>query len=105
MHKTHREELDGSLWLLSKILCLLPELVQRRWQCHSLGRILAKLLHYGNSVKLRREGVKYFLLWYQALGDNAREAKLQFFRSIVLPPKQLTKGTHCWRRQVINQVI
>ncbi|XP_058130699.1 probable Rho GTPase-activating protein CG5521 isoform X3 [Anopheles coustani] len=71
VHKTHREELDGSLWLLSKILCLLPELVQRRWQCHSLGRILAKLLHYGNSVKLRREGVKYFLLWYQALGDNA----------------------------------
>uniref|UniRef100_A0A8D8AP22 Probable Rho GTPase-activating protein CG5521 n=1 Tax=Culex pipiens TaxID=7175 RepID=A0A8D8AP22_CULPI len=71
VHKTHREELDGSLWLLNKILCLLPELVARRWQVHSLGRILAKLLHYGNSVKLRREGVRYFLLWYQALGDNA----------------------------------
>ncbi|XP_058461535.1 probable Rho GTPase-activating protein CG5521 isoform X1 [Malaya genurostris] len=71
VHKTHREELDGSLWLLSKILCLLPELIARRWQVHSLGRILAKLLHYGNSVKLRREGVRYFLLWYQALGDNA----------------------------------
>lgn len=71
VHKTHREELDGSLWLLNKILCLLPELIARRWQVHSLGRILAKLLHYGNSVKLRREGVRYFLLWYQALGDNA----------------------------------
>ncbi|XP_065085904.1 probable Rho GTPase-activating protein CG5521 isoform X2 [Ochlerotatus camptorhynchus] len=71
VHKTHREELDGSLWLLSKILTLLPELIARRWQVHSLGRILAKLLHYGNSVKLRREGVRYFLLWYQALGDNA----------------------------------
>ncbi|XP_055618847.1 probable Rho GTPase-activating protein CG5521 isoform X2 [Toxorhynchites rutilus septentrionalis] len=71
VHKTHREELDGSLWLLNKILCLLPELIARRWQVHSLGRILAKLLHYGNSVKLRKEGVRYFLLWYQALGDNA----------------------------------
>ncbi|XP_055546648.1 probable Rho GTPase-activating protein CG5521 isoform X2 [Wyeomyia smithii] len=71
VHKTHREELDGSLWLLSKILCLLPELIARRWQVHSLGRILAKLLHYGNSVKLRKEGVRYFMLWYQALGDNA----------------------------------
>ncbi|XP_017873738.1 PREDICTED: probable Rho GTPase-activating protein CG5521 isoform X1 [Drosophila arizonae] len=71
VHKAHREELDGSLWLLEKILCLLPELLARRWQCHSLSRIMAKLLHLGNSPKLRREGVKYFLLWYQTLGDNA----------------------------------
>lgn len=28
-----------------------------------------KLLHHGNSSKLRREGVKLFLCWYQALGD------------------------------------
>lgn len=58
VHKAHREELDGSLWLLEKILCLLPELLARRWQCHSLSRIMAKLLHLGNSPKLRREGVK-----------------------------------------------
>ncbi|XP_037955587.1 probable Rho GTPase-activating protein CG5521 isoform X2 [Teleopsis dalmanni] len=71
VHKAHREELDGTLWLLEKILCLLPELLGRRWQCHSLSRIMAKLLHLGNSPKLRREGVRYFLLWYQALGDNS----------------------------------
>lgn len=59
VHKAHREELDGSLWLLGKILHLLPELVARRWQCHSLGRVMAKLLHHGNSAKLRREGVRY----------------------------------------------
>lgn len=58
VHKAHREELDGSLWLLGKILCLLPELVARRWQCHSIGRIMAKLLHHGNSAKLRKEGVR-----------------------------------------------
>lgn len=58
VHKAHREELDGSLWLLGKILCLLPELIGRRWQCHSLGRMMAKLLHHGNSSKLRREGVR-----------------------------------------------
>ncbi|KAL9899872.1 putative Rho GTPase-activating protein CG5521 isoform 1-T1 [Glossina fuscipes fuscipes] len=71
VHKAHREELDGSLWLLEKILCLLPELLARRWQCHSLSRIMGKLLHLGNSPKLRKEGVRYFLLWYQALGENA----------------------------------
>ncbi|GBP13550.1 Probable Rho GTPase-activating protein CG5521 [Eumeta japonica] len=71
IHKAHREELDGSLWLLEKILCLLPELLARRWQCHSLSRIMGKLLHLGNSPKLRKDGVRYFLLWYQALGENA----------------------------------
>ena len=57
-HKAHREELDGTLWLLRKILCLLPELLARRWQCHSLSRIMAKLLHLGNSPWLRKEGVR-----------------------------------------------
>lgn len=61
VHKAHREELDGSLWLLGKILHLLPELVARRWQCHSIGRVMAKLLHHGNSSKLRREGVRYVI--------------------------------------------
>jgi hypothetical protein len=72
--KTHREELDGSIWLLGKVIYLLPELVAKRWQCHSTSRILMKLLHHGNSSKLRREGVKYFLCWYQALGDSEHGA-------------------------------
>jgi hypothetical protein len=74
VHKAHREELDGSIWLLGKVIYLLPELVAKRWQCHSTSRILMKLLHHGNSNKLRREGVKYFLVWYQALGDSEHGA-------------------------------
>lgn len=58
VHKAHREELDGSLWLLEKVLCFLPELISRRWQCHSLSRIMGKLLHLANSPKLRKEGVR-----------------------------------------------
>lgn len=58
VHKAHKEELEGCLWLLGKVLCLLPELVAKRWQCHSLSRIMSKLLHTGNSHKLRREGVR-----------------------------------------------
>lgn len=74
MHKAHREELDGSIWLLGKVIYLLPELIAKRWQCHSTSRILMKLLHHGNSIKLRREGVRYFLVWYQALGDSEHGA-------------------------------
>ncbi|CAD7084282.1 unnamed protein product [Hermetia illucens] len=83
VHKAHREELDGSLWLLEKILCFLPELLARRWQCHSLSRLMGKLLHTGNSAKLRKDGVRYFLLWYQALGDNAPAEVHAMFAELV----------------------
>nr|XP_046485435.1 probable Rho GTPase-activating protein CG5521 [Neodiprion pinetum] len=90
VHKAHREELEQVLQLLEKILTLLPELLNRRWQCHSLARILRKLLHPGNSWKLRRQAIRYFILWYQALGDNAPEHIHQMFACLVpgFPPSQ-----------------
>ncbi|XP_053985910.1 ral GTPase-activating protein subunit alpha-1 isoform X9 [Hylaeus volcanicus] len=90
VHKAHREELEQVLQLLEKVLTLLPELLNRRWQCHSLARILQKLLHPGNSWKLRRQAVRYFILWYQALGENAPEHIHQMFASLVpgFPPQQ-----------------
>ncbi|CAL7949772.1 unnamed protein product [Xylocopa violacea] len=90
VHKAHREELEQVLQLLEKVLTLLPELLNRRWQCHSLARILQKLLHPGNSWKLRKEAIRYFILWYQALGENAPEHIHQMFASLVpgFPPQQ-----------------
>ncbi|XP_044599551.1 ral GTPase-activating protein subunit alpha-1 isoform X3 [Cotesia glomerata] len=81
--RAHREELDQVLLLLEKILILLPELLNRRWQCHSLARILHKLLHPGNSWKLRRQALRFFILWYQALGDNAPQHIHQMFACLV----------------------
>ncbi|XP_057337065.1 ral GTPase-activating protein subunit alpha-1 isoform X2 [Microplitis mediator] len=83
VHKAHREELEQVLLLLEKILILLPELLNRRWQCHSLARILHKLLHPGNSWKLRRQALRFFILWYQALGDNAPDHIHQMFACLV----------------------
>ncbi|XP_066587129.1 probable Rho GTPase-activating protein CG5521 isoform X2 [Prorops nasuta] len=90
VHKAHREELEQVLLLLERILTLLPELLNRRWQCHSLARILQKLLHPGNSWKLRRQAIRYFILWYQALGDNAPDHIHQMFSCLVpgFPPRQ-----------------
>ncbi|XP_012235826.1 probable Rho GTPase-activating protein CG5521 isoform X4 [Linepithema humile] len=92
VHKAHREELEQVLQLLEKVLTLLPELLNRRWQCHSLARILQKLLHPGNSWKLRRQAIRYFILWYQALGENAPEHIHQMFASLVpgFPPHQVS---------------
>ncbi|XP_072930014.1 probable Rho GTPase-activating protein CG5521 [Epargyreus clarus] len=83
VHKAGREELEGALSLLEKVLCLLPELIGKRWQLHSLTRIFLKLLHGGNSQKLRAEALRYFLLWYQALGDNAPFEVHRMFASLV----------------------
>jgi len=59
VHKAHREELECVLQILEKVLVYLPELLSKRWQCHSLTRIMTKLLHPGNSWKLRREAIRY----------------------------------------------
>ncbi|CAG4931784.1 unnamed protein product [Parnassius apollo] len=83
VHKAGREELEGALSLLEKVLCLLPELLGKRWQLHSLTRIFSKLLHSGNSQKLRAEAIRYFLLWYQALGDNAPHEVHRMFAGLV----------------------
>ncbi|KAG8192293.1 hypothetical protein JTE90_002117 [Oedothorax gibbosus] len=82
-HRTAKEDLEIVRFVFEKILVLLPELINRRWQCHSIQRIMKKFLHHGNSTKLRREGVRLFLLWYQILGENAPEALDSMFTSLV----------------------
>ncbi|XP_024407079.2 ral GTPase-activating protein subunit alpha-1 isoform X6 [Desmodus rotundus] len=82
-HKSQREELDAILFIFEKILQLLPERIHQRWQFHSIGLILKKLLHTGNSLKIRREGVRLFLLWLQALQHNCSREQLWMFSCLI----------------------
>ncbi|XP_036006700.1 ral GTPase-activating protein subunit alpha-1 isoform X2 [Fundulus heteroclitus] len=93
-HKSQREELDSILFIFEKILQLLPERIQNRWQFHSIGLTLKKLLHTGNSLKIRREGVRLFLLWMQALQSNAEHEQLCMFACLIPGfPAPLLRGT------------
>ncbi|XP_061700796.1 ral GTPase-activating protein subunit alpha-1 isoform X5 [Syngnathoides biaculeatus] len=93
-HKSQREELDSILFIFEKILQLLPEKIQSRWQFHSIGLILKKLLHTGNSLKIRREGVRLFLLWMQGLQSNAQHEQLCIFACLIPGfPSPLCHGT------------
>ncbi|XP_046401703.1 probable Rho GTPase-activating protein CG5521 isoform X2 [Ischnura elegans] len=83
VHKAHREEVDCALATLERVFVLVPELVGKRWQCHSLTRIMHKILHPGNSWKLRRDATRLFLLWYQALGERAPESLHNMFATLV----------------------
>ncbi|XP_050933985.1 ral GTPase-activating protein subunit alpha-2 isoform X4 [Lates calcarifer] len=82
-NKSQREELDSILFIFEKILQLLPEKIYNRWQFHSIGSILKKLLHTGNSFKIRCEGIRLFLLWLQALRDNCAEEQFLIFACLV----------------------
>ncbi|XP_050439323.1 ral GTPase-activating protein subunit alpha-1 isoform X2 [Adelges cooleyi] len=81
--KIHRDELDTILIILEKVLTLCPEIVAQRWQCHSMCIIITKLLHPENSWRLRREGIKFFILWYQILGHNAPDSVHAMFATLV----------------------
>ncbi|XP_067336151.1 ral GTPase-activating protein subunit alpha-2 isoform X3 [Channa argus] len=93
-NKSQREELDSILFIFEKILQLLPEKIYNRWQFHSIGSILKKLLHTGNSFKIRCEGIRLFLLWLQALRDNCAEEQFLIFACVVpgFPAVPSTRG-------------
>ncbi|XP_029972014.1 ral GTPase-activating protein subunit alpha-1 isoform X3 [Salarias fasciatus] len=102
-HKSQREELDSILFIFEKILQLLPERIQSRWQFHSIGLILKKLLHTGNSLKIRREGVRLFLLWMQALQSNAEREQLCMFACLIPGfPAPICHGTPRTLDSLIN---
>uniref|UniRef100_A0A3B4YQI7 Ral GTPase activating protein catalytic subunit alpha 1 n=1 Tax=Seriola lalandi dorsalis TaxID=1841481 RepID=A0A3B4YQI7_SERLL len=74
-HKSQREELDSILFIFEKILQLLPERIQSRWQFHSIG-------------------VRLFLLWMQALQCNAEREQLCMFACLIPGfPAPLCHGT------------
>ncbi|XP_039241716.1 ral GTPase-activating protein subunit alpha-2 isoform X3 [Pipra filicauda] len=93
-NKSQREELDSILFLFEKILQLLPERIFYRWHFRSIGSILKKLLHTGNSLKIRCEGIRLFLLWLQALQTNCGEEQILLFACLVpgFPPLVSSRG-------------
>ncbi|CAH1791020.1 unnamed protein product [Owenia fusiformis] len=82
-NKAHKEEFDNVLFIFEKILLLLPELIHKRWQYHSMGRLLKKLLHPANTLKIRREGMRLFIIWYMIMQENATEECHMTYASLV----------------------
>ncbi|CAG2174785.1 unnamed protein product, partial [Oppiella nova] len=73
-HKPNKEELDSVLYIFEKILTFLPELLQKKWQFQSILLIFRKVLHHLNIIKIRQEGMRLFLIWYQIVGDEVSNA-------------------------------
>ncbi|XP_064428814.1 ral GTPase-activating protein subunit alpha-2 isoform X6 [Mirounga angustirostris] len=102
-NKSQREELDSILFLFEKILQFLPERIFFRWHYQSIGSTLKKLLHTGNSAKIRCEGIRLFLLWLQALQTNCAEEQVLIFACLVpgFPAIMSSRGP-CTLETLIN---
>uniref|UniRef100_A0A8I5R1L8 Ral GTPase activating protein catalytic subunit alpha 2 n=1 Tax=Papio anubis TaxID=9555 RepID=A0A8I5R1L8_PAPAN len=68
-----------------------------------LGSTLKKLLHTGNSAKIRCEGIRLFLLWLQALQTNCAEEQVLIFACLVpgFPAVMSSRGP-CTLETLIN---
>uniref|UniRef100_A0A9J8D536 Ral GTPase activating protein catalytic subunit alpha 2 n=1 Tax=Cyprinus carpio carpio TaxID=630221 RepID=A0A9J8D536_CYPCA len=76
-NKSQREELDSILFIFELlIVCYFKHF-------SFIGSILKKLLHTGNSFKIRCEGMRLFLLWLQALQSNCAEEQLLIFACLI----------------------
>lgn len=87
--KQRRDDLDCILFMLEKILIYNPELIKKRWQFYSITFVMQKLLHQNNACRLRQEGVRLFVIWYQILCDETNVELQTMFGSIVpgiVPP-------------------
>ena len=67
---SQREDLEVVLYTLEKILLLLPEILEQRWQINSIVFVFRKMLHYANVWRIRQEGLRLFLVYYQILGEK-----------------------------------
>ncbi|XP_068249956.1 ral GTPase-activating protein subunit alpha-2 isoform X1 [Palaemon carinicauda] len=83
VQRSHREDLESSLYILDRLLCLLPELFEKRWQCNALTHIFKKILHPGNTVRLRREAMRLFIIWYMIVGDCKTPEMDRMFASLI----------------------
>ncbi|KAM5245531.1 ral GTPase-activating protein subunit alpha-2 [Ctenodactylus gundi] len=102
-NKSQREELDSILFLFEKILQFLPERIFFRWHYQSIGSTLKKLLHTGNSIKIRCEGIRLFLLWLQALQTHCAEEQVLMFACLVPGfPAALSSRGPCTLETLIN---
>uniref|UniRef100_A0A8C3HVS0 Ral GTPase activating protein catalytic subunit alpha 1 n=1 Tax=Chrysemys picta bellii TaxID=8478 RepID=A0A8C3HVS0_CHRPI len=62
--------------------CWLLLLIHQRWQFHSIGELTNKKLPF-SPFKIRREGVRLFLLWLQALQNNCSKEQLCMFSCLI----------------------
>lgn len=82
-NKQNKDDLDNVLFVFLKILLLQPDRLHLRWQCRSIGRIIQKLIHIGNTKTIKFNGIRLFLIWYQILNTNKTHVEELMFQKLI----------------------
>eukprot|EP00795_Rhopilema_esculentum_P002762 gene2762-982_t len=102
-YRSFKEELEGLLLILEKLLLLVPERIYERWQFNSIDALWKPQLSWSSVLglikysakrpsgsfdrpfllKVREIGVKLYLLWLQDLQENVDELGLLVYGSII----------------------
>lgn len=82
-NKQNKDDLDTVLFVLLKILLLQPDRLHLRWQSRSIGRIIQKLIHIGNTKTIKFNGIRLFLIWYQILNTNKTHVEELMFQKLI----------------------
>nr|CAH8838667.1 unnamed protein product [Trichobilharzia regenti] len=77
------KDLELVLAVFEKILLLLPENIHKRWQYNCIIDVIEDLLYEKNTLKLRKRGIRLFLIWYQILGLNATHVCHKIFNNLI----------------------
>lgn len=70
INSSQREDLELALFTFERLLLLLPEVLEDKWQLNSIVFCFRKMLHYSNVIRIRHDGVRLFLIYYQILGER-----------------------------------
>lgn len=83
LSKPIQQDLNDVLFIFLKILLLQPEKLHQRWQVRSIGRIIQKLIHVGNTKTIKFYGTRLFLIWYQILNKNKTHVEELMFQKLI----------------------
>lgn len=83
-HSKHRkDDLDCLLFILEKVLTYNTDLIRGKWQFRSITTVMQRLLHRHTTYRVRDDGVRLFLIWYQILANDEEQELKDLFVSIV----------------------
>ncbi|XP_055335295.1 ral GTPase-activating protein subunit alpha-1-like isoform X2 [Paramacrobiotus metropolitanus] len=82
--KISKEDVETVLYALEKILLLLPEFIRTDpSQANVITTVLKRCLHPSSALRLRREAMRPFLLYYQILRESCPEELHHLFMVLV----------------------
>ncbi|XP_075251203.1 ral GTPase-activating protein subunit alpha-1-like isoform X2 [Convolutriloba macropyga] len=92
LSKDVKDDVDTLLFVIEKLIHLMPEKLASGWHCNSISAFLKRLVTPECCTRYRYVGIRLFLAWFQVVRDKA-PADMVFLFSTLVPGLDQTKLT------------